>query len=133
MLARIPGDENERDPLRFCVELMTVMVLRISHHAFQQYVSDILPHPNRADRLQLILLAGFALGILASEQHGDANWEQELLEHVKQYQSIVIGMSLTDCRQLAHALEKVLAPLRTTTTNQTDNAPAAVGVSNQGE
>jgi hypothetical protein len=113
MLARVPPEES--GVLRYCVEVMTVIALRLRNHSGRQYLVDYLPQlvpsSGAACRSQLGLLAGFTLGLLADENNSDQIWEIELLEHVKRYQAIVVDMDPSMCRRLATHLMKVFSPL----------------------
>jgi len=113
VLARIPPDET--DILRYCVEVMTIMALRLRYHTGRQLLVDYLPKlvPSTGDacRSQLGILAGFALGLLADENVDDLHWQTELLEHVKRYQSFVVDMDPATCRRLAEYLMKAFSPL----------------------
>lgn len=113
MLARTPPDESQT--LRYCIEVMTVIALRLRHHASRQLLAGYLDHflsrEGRSCRSGLSLLGGFALGVMAEEDGADEAWEQELLEHVWQYQTLVVDMDPATCRRLALLLEDVVAPL----------------------
>jgi hypothetical protein len=58
------------------------------------------------------LLGGFALGILAGETQGDPEWDRELFDHVRRYQTLVNEMDPKLCRKLARSLKQVFAPLK---------------------
>lgn len=113
LLSRIPPDGPEH--IRYCLEVMMVIGLRLRQHAGQQkflaYLADILPNDSDVSPANLSLLGGFALGILAQEETADQEWSQMLLEHVLQYQKIVRSLAGEDCRLLADALMAIFSPL----------------------
>lgn len=114
MLARVPSDESEI--VRYCVEVMTVIVLRLRRRASRQllldYLSELLPAKEGACRANLTLLGGFALGILADEGQSDEKWAQELLMHVRRYQQLVLEMEPDVCQRLARHFEEAFDLLR---------------------
>lgn len=117
MLARVPPDEPE--VIRYCVEVMTIIALRLRRSTGRQilmnYLPHILPALDSSCRPRLGLFGGFALGVLADEmQEGKeyGEWERELLEHVIHYQSLVQEMQPYACRRLASCLWEVFAPLQ---------------------
>lgn len=113
LLSRIPPDGPEH--IRYCLELMTIIGLRLRRHAGQQkflaYLADILPPNEPVSSANLSLLGGFALGILAQEETADQEWSQMLLEHVLHFQEIVRRLAPEESRQLADALLAIFSPL----------------------
>ncbi|MDT8304411.1 MAG: HTH domain-containing protein [Anaerolineae bacterium] len=113
MLARTPPDESPA--LRYCIEVMTVIALRLRRHDSRQllleHLERFLSRQGSSCRSGLSLLGGFALGVLAEEDGADEAWEQELLDHVWQYETLVVDMDAPTCRRLAARLEEVFAPL----------------------
>lgn len=111
MLARIPPAGQEA--MQYCVEVMTIVALRLHSSVNRKwlagYLAQLLPARDRDVRASLSLLGGFALGILAQEISGDRQWQNELLEHLRRYQSLVAAMDLKLCRQLARRLRNILA------------------------
>lgn len=119
MLARIPPDSlGSQDTLKYCVEVMTIVALRLRRSAGRKllvnYLPQLLPDKDADCRASLNLLGGFALGMLANETANDDVWRRELFEHVKHYQALVADMDLKLCRQLAKALKDIFAPLAKT-------------------
>lgn len=114
MLARAPG--GEQGAVAYCVEVMTIVTLRLRQHDGRKllldYLPKILPAAGATCRANLSLLGGFALGVLADESTSAPSWGQELLQHVIRYQQLVIDMEPRLCRQLAANLKNVFAPLR---------------------
>lgn len=116
MLARVPSGGS--GVVRYCIEVMTVVALRLQHSAGRRLLLEYLPQilPAKDDgacRANLGLLGGFALGILAIEDADDRAWVRELLRHVQRYHSLVIAMEPDGCRRLAANLRQVFAPLIT--------------------
>ncbi len=117
MLSRIPLEENGQS--RYCVEVMTIIALRLGSGSGSQtlaeYISIILPDKKSANRANLCLLGGLALGLLENEDTVDHEWRQQLIWHVRYYLNTVIKMSVKDCRLLGEHLTKVFAPLTKST------------------
>ena len=113
LLSRIPPEGPEH--IRYCLEVMIIIGLRLRQHAGQQkflaYLADILPNNGTVSPANLSLLGGFAFGILAQEETEDQEWSQILLEHVLHYQEIVHNLTTEDCRLLADALMAIFSPL----------------------
>ena len=113
LLSRIPPDGPEH--IRYCLEVMMIIALRLRQHAGQQkflaYLADILPPDGAVSLANLSLLGGLALGILAQEESDDQEWSQMLLEHMLQYQEVVRGLSADESRLLADELIAVFSPL----------------------
>ena len=74
--------------------------------------AKILPNADKANRANLSLLGGFAMGILAQENSDDPEWGFELLEHVRRFQSHIVEMEPKDRHQLAINLLEVFEPLK---------------------
>ena len=113
LLARIPDEGQGR--IRYCVEVMTIVSIRLRQTDGRQvildYLPQIIPANTKACRANLCLLGGFTFGILAQECVSDQEWVQKLLEHVQNYLNIVIQMSPDDCRQLGEYLVTVFKTL----------------------
>ncbi len=114
VLARVPPDGH--GPLQYCVEIMTIISLRLKRSSGRslllQFLPDILPSADQANSVNLNLLGGFAMGILVCENSDDPIWNRELLEHVKRYQANVIEMSPKKHRKLATHLLRVFDSLK---------------------
>lgn len=113
LLARAPSDTD--GVIAYCVEIMTVMALTLQRRGGRKrllvFIPQVLPASGDACRSSLSLLGGFALGVLAEEVDYDREWDYELLQHVLQYQALVIDMKPAQCRRLADSLRSVFAPL----------------------
>lgn len=112
ILARVP--DIEQGDISYCVEIMTIIALRLPGSSGRKMLLEHLPkilpasHPQRED---LSLLGGFAFGILAQECLDDEEWVQKLFVHIQQYLSIVLRLNPQECRQLAKALTAVFIRL----------------------
>jgi DNA-binding MarR family transcriptional regulator len=113
VLGRVPPEGQ--GALRYCVEVMTAIVLLLRRGNGRQLLlkslPSILPSIESANPVNLSLLGGFALGILANENIDDRDWGRELIKHVSQYQTLVVNMNPRLCRKLATSLRDVLKPL----------------------
>lgn len=113
MLARIPPVLQGQ--MRYCVEVMTIVALRLRGSSGGQIVGEYLPEILSGDapacRTNLSLLGGFAFGVLSTECSSDQEWVAKLFEHIGHYLDIVSKMSPGDCRQLGEYLTAVFTPL----------------------
>ncbi len=112
MLARLGTAEHLPPSVQFSVELLTIILLRLEKHNFTHHLPHLLPAESDINAQQLILLAGFALGVLATTNDTDKQWEYELIEHVKQYQTVVADMSADELNLLAAEFDKTLTTWR---------------------
>jgi DNA-binding Lrp family transcriptional regulator len=113
ILSLIPPDGPEH--IRYCLEVMMVIALRLRRHAGRQkfltHLSDILPAGNGVSAANLSLLGGFAFGILTQEETDDGEWSEILLEHVLKYQEIIRCLAPDERRLLADDLTMIFSPL----------------------
>jgi hypothetical protein len=111
LLARIPP-ESPGD-IGYCAEVMTVVALRLRERAGHEKLIATMPQLLASDeklaRANLALLGGFAFGLLVQEESSNGEWSQMLLEHVRQYQALVMGMTADEIEQLTDALLSVFA------------------------
>ena len=102
--------EIEHPGISFCVEIMTIVMMRLQRSSGRQtllaYLPKIFPDNNPTCE-NLSLLGGFALGLLAQENSKDEEWIQQLFIHIHQYQHLVQGFIKQECDQLAQALSDV--------------------------
>lgn len=89
--SRILSEDDET--LRYCMEVITIIMLRLRKSSGLQLLLDILPiliqDPVATRKDNLTLLGGFVLGILVHENIEDHIWCHELFQHVKKYQSLI--------------------------------------------
>ena len=108
--------DEENDNIRYCIEVMTVLVFRMKESGQLQFfietLPQIFPDTEASNRSSLILIGGFALGLLADESAQDQVWGQELIDHVKQAQRLIAEMDEGSCYHLATSLTEVFASLR---------------------
>jgi DNA-binding PadR family transcriptional regulator len=113
MLARVPRQGPA--PLRYCLEVMTVIALRLKSRprraALARWLPALLNTPEGGDRAGLSLLGGWALAALAAETKAGDTWRQEAFAHLRRYQALVIDMDPALCRRLSQGLCDVFAPL----------------------
>lgn len=113
MLARVPPDVP--DILRYCIEVMTIVILRLSKGAGRRVVAEhllqIMEWKGTVTRSGLLLLGGFVLGLLANEVKSDVEWNQLFLKHIQRYQSLVMDMEPHLCHRLSDSMKNVLAPI----------------------
>lgn len=112
LLARVP--DIEPGELSFCVEIMTIIALRLKPGFGRKLLLNHLPTLLPADqptRENLAVFGGFALGILAQENVEDHQWFQKLYLYIQQYLTIVLQLDPQTCQQLAAALSAIFARL----------------------
>jgi DNA-binding MarR family transcriptional regulator len=113
MLARVPRQGPA--PLRYCLEVMTVVALRLKgrarRRALARWLPALLHAPEGGDRAGLSLLGGWALAALDAETKGGDAWRQEAFTHLRRYQALVIEMDPALCRRLSAGLWDIFEPL----------------------
>ena len=113
MMARLPPSGPAI--LRYCVEVMSIIILRLgrdsSRRLLAEHLPQILEKQGAVTRSGLLLLGGFALGLLAKESGGDPDWSGELLTHVQRYQTLILEMEPRMCRRLGESMVETLMPL----------------------
>lgn len=116
VLAHAPQDDD--DVVRYCAEVATVLVLRLWRGGgvdrAREYLETCLSGAVDARRERLLLLTGFATGVLAGQddpRDQGASWIDEALEHVHRYLAYVSDMDDDERRRLAAALDRSLSPL----------------------
>ncbi len=113
LLARIPPEGPEN--IRYCVEVMTIIAIRLRKRAGQKlllnFLPKILPVDGLASQANLCLLGGFCFGLLVQDETNDDEWSKILFEHVEQYHALVLNMNQDECTQLANDLSTVFASL----------------------
>jgi DNA-binding MarR family transcriptional regulator len=115
VFARMPPEISTKSAaLSYCIEVMTIIALRLTKTGRQQLMKEdlpeILPSENQTNLASLGLLGGFVLGFLASENM-DGGWNYELFKHVKRYVQLVAEMTSQERGDLVAGLEEVFKPL----------------------
>jgi hypothetical protein len=113
VLARSPPEGNEG--IRFCMELMTVVALRIRQapgfEVLSSFIPEIFVDGEINPRANLILLAGFAFGILAQDDTSDQDWIKILFDQLEQFNHIVIELDHKDIRPLLAYVQTVFSAI----------------------
>lgn len=106
---------EETPALRYCIEVMTVVALRLQRQTAREELSRqvqaLLSEKNEPCRVGLSLLGGVALGVLGESAASDEAWWKELQDHVWQYETLVLEMEPQECRRLAGHLRELFLPL----------------------
>ena len=115
MFARLPAELPPKDEnISYCVEVMTIIALRLSesarHNLLVDYFPEIFPEDDKRNYPGLSLLGGFALGVLANDRE-DEEWNRELFVHVKQYQQRLMNMDKEQRLKLISYLRDVFDPI----------------------
>ncbi len=113
IFARVPLDVP--DVLRYCIEVMTIVILRLGKGAGRRVLAEHLPQiiewKGTVTRSGLMLLGGFTLGLLANESNSDVEWNKLFLGHIRRYQSLVMDMEPRLCHRLGDSMKDVFAPI----------------------
>jgi len=123
LLARISGEEDE--PLRYFLEVISVIVLRLQRSAGRQLLLEFLPDIISPASLDIdapqgwSLLGGFALGILVQENAADHAWCRELLQHVQRCGDLIMEMTPEQRSRLAVILNDIYASFQDPSANDT--------------
>jgi len=111
MLARVPPEAPET--LRFCFEVMTILVLRLGRgtgrHVLVERLPQFLKPKGTISRSGLLLLGGFVLGLLANENAIDLDWDQSIIKQVERYQALVMEMEPRLYRSLGDGIKDMFA------------------------
>lgn len=111
IIARVPPDAPEA--LRYCFEVMTVLILRLGkgtgRHILAERLPLLLEKKGAISRPGLLLLGGFVLGLLANENPVDLERDQPILEYVERYQTLVMEMEPRLCRRLGDGIKDIFA------------------------
>lgn len=111
IIARVPPDAPEA--LRYCFEVMTVLILRLGkgtgRHILAERLPLLLEKKGAVSRPGLLLLGGFVLGLLANENPVDLDRDQPILEYVERYQTLVMEMEPRLCRRLGDGIKDIFA------------------------
>lgn len=111
IVARVPPDAPEA--LRYCFEVMTVLILRLGEGTGRHILAERLPllleKKGAVSRPGLLLLGGFVLGLLANENPLDLERDQPILEYVERYQAMVMEMEPRLYRRLGDGIKDMLA------------------------
>lgn len=114
LLASMPPDGPVG--IRYCVAVMTVVAIRLHKKARQPkllaYLPQILITSEENKQAQLMLLGGFAFGLLVQDETTNDEWSQMLLAHVQHYENLVMQMSSEEHEQLVEALLTVYAHIK---------------------
>lgn len=109
-LARIPL-EVEWDDLQFCMEVMTVIVIRLRGNAGEQAVArfwrEITPDNSTVNPNHLSAFAGFSYRIAAQECASDPEWVNKMLENINLFLEIISEMEANKIIHLSNYLNNL--------------------------
>ncbi len=112
-LGRIPPEGP--GPADYCLEVMTVIALRLheqtGQNALRTYLPQILPVNETDCRANLTLFGGFSYGLMVQNGVVDQEWSQMLFEHIQFFQELVQQMTPQESVHLAGAVLSVFATL----------------------
>jgi len=111
LFAHLPKDAPET--LRYCFEVITLLVLQLKKNSggrlLGKHISQIISRKEFLSRPGLLLLGGFGLGLLANDHSIVLEMNQLFLEHIQQYQTLVMNMEPALCILLAHSIREMFA------------------------
>ena len=111
ILARVPP--NAPESLRYCFEVMAVLILRLGKGTGRRILVECLPQiierKESISRSGLLLLSGFVLGLLANENSIGIESDQPILEHVRRYQALLMDMEPRLCKRLGDGISDVFS------------------------
>ncbi len=103
LIARIPPDAPET--LRYCFEVITLLFLRLGKNTGRKVLVERMPQMlewgESLSKSGLIILGGFILGLLATDNPLFLESDQPILEYVQRYQSLVSEMEPRLANRLA--------------------------------
>jgi hypothetical protein len=92
---------------------MTLLIMRLEKSTGRKMLVDRIPQIRDAQNLipksGLLLLGGFVLGLLATENGLLVDGDHSILEHVQRYQMLVMDMEPRLCKRLAASLNEMLS------------------------
>ena len=104
LIARIPPDAPET--FRYCFEVITLLILRLGKNTGRKVLLERMPQmfgwKESFSKSGLIILGGFILGLLASDNSLILERDQPILEYVQRYQSLVSEMEPRLANRLAN-------------------------------
>ena len=104
LIARIPPDAPET--LRYCFEVITLLILRLSKSRGRKVLVERMPQilewKESFSKSGLIILGGFILGLLATDNSLVLERDQPILEYIQRYQSLVSEMEPRLANRLAN-------------------------------
>jgi predicted transcriptional regulator len=111
LLAAIPQTSS---PLAYCARVMTALLLRMREPIRTGHLASsltrLLTPSEDSPALGLDVFAGFALGLAATRQRADREWER-LMEYVKHYQRYVQEMDNERQDALADFLREMVGAM----------------------
>ena len=104
LIARIPPDAPET--LRYCFEVITLLILRLGKNTGRKILVERMPQilewKESFSKSGLIILGGFILGLLATDNSLILERDQPILEYIQRYQSLVSEMEPRLANRLAN-------------------------------
>jgi DNA-binding PadR family transcriptional regulator len=104
LITRVPLDAP--DSLRYCFEVMTLLVLRLGKNTGRKVLVERMPQilgwKESFSKSGLIILGGFILGLLAMDNSLLLDRDQPILEYVQKYQSLISKMEPRLANRLAN-------------------------------
>ena len=109
LIARIPKDSP--DSLRYCFAIITLLILRLYKNTGRLILVERMPQILRLKetftKSGLLILGGFILGFLATEDYLILEKEPAILEYVQLYQSLVSEMEPRVVDRLAKSINDI--------------------------
>ncbi|HNW94672.1 MAG TPA: helix-turn-helix domain-containing protein [Anaerolineaceae bacterium] len=106
LIARIPTDEPET--VRYCFEVIALLFLRLGKNSGRKVLIERMPQilawKESFSKSGLIILGGFILGLLATDNPLILEADQPIFEYVQRYQSLVSEMEPRLANHLASTI-----------------------------
>jgi len=111
LLARVPPDAPVS--LRYCYEVITILILRLGKCSGRRILLERLPQIQEGQgsfsKSGLLILGGFILGLLDSDNTLFLERDQTMLEQVQRYQSLVMEMEPQLLRRLTDNITDMIS------------------------
>ena len=114
LIARIPPDAP--DSLRYCFEVITLLILRLGKNTGRKVLIERIPQmlewKEAFSKSGLIILGGFILGLMATDNSLMLERDRPLLEYVQRYQALVSEMEPRLANRLANNIYDMFSLVR---------------------
>jgi len=107
ILALVPPDAPSA--LQFCYEVIALMILHLGRNSGRKVLLSYAPHimESRVLKSGLLILGGFVLGLLTTEDAGFADRNNPIQKYLQLYESIVMNMEPQLCCLLRNSIQEI--------------------------
>ncbi len=111
LIARIPPDAPET--LRYCYEVITLLIMRLGKNTGRKVLLERMPQilewKDSFTKSGLIILGGFIMGLLATDNSLVLERDLPILEYIQRYQSLVSKMEPRLANRLANNIYEMFS------------------------